>query len=87
MERIYYDKVFIFRPFLEILGYGPQAIYYAIAQKGINPPPVRTIARVLKRHDLTQNKGLTPYILKGNRTVVWCQLFFPPSDNYFFRYS
>jgi transposase-like protein len=30
--------------------YGPQAIYSTLAQKGIPPPPVWSIARVLNRH-------------------------------------
>ncbi len=57
-------KHLLSQPYLQ---YGPQAIYYSIAQKGINPPPVWTIARVLKRHDLTQNKRRTPYIPKGKK--------------------
>lgn len=45
--------------------YGPQAIYYALSQKGIEPPPVWTIARILKRHNITSNKRKTAYIPKG----------------------
>ncbi len=44
--------------------YGPQAIYYAISQKGMNPPPVWTIARILKRHNITNSKRTTAYIPK-----------------------
>lgn len=57
-------KHLLSQPYLQ---YGPQSIYYTLAQKGINPPPVWTIARVLKRHDLTQDKRVTPYIPKGKK--------------------
>ena len=57
-------KHLISKPYLQ---YGPQAIYYALAQKAITPPPVWTIARILKRHNLTRNKRLTPYISKGKK--------------------
>ena len=57
-------KHLLSQPYLQ---YGPQAIYCALTQKGISPPPVWTIARVLKRHDLTRNKRVTPYIPKGKR--------------------
>ena len=55
-------KELLSHPYLQ---YGPQAIYYTLTQKGINPPPVWTIARTLKRYGLAQNKRLTPYIPKG----------------------
>jgi transposase InsO family protein len=45
--------------------YGPQAIYYALSQKGINPPPVWTISRILKRHRITKSRRTTAYIPKG----------------------
>jgi len=35
---------------------------YILRQKGINPPPVWTISRILKRHNLIKNKCSTPYI-------------------------
>ena len=45
--------------------YGPQAIYYALSQKGIDPPPVWTISRILKRHNITKSRRTTAYIPKG----------------------
>jgi len=45
--------------------YGPQAVYYALSQKGIEPPPVWTIARIFKRHNITNSKRKTAYIPKG----------------------
>ncbi len=45
--------------------YGPQAVYYTLSQKGIEAPPVWTIARILKRHNITNNKRTTAYIPKG----------------------
>ena len=45
--------------------YGPQAIYYNLAQRNITPPPVWSIARILKRHKLSRAKRLTSYIAKG----------------------
>ncbi len=50
------------RPYFQ---YGPQAIYYALSQKGIEPPAVWTIARILKRHNITSNKRTTAYVPKG----------------------
>ena len=55
-------KELLSNPYMQ---YGPQAIYYTLTQKGINPPPVWTISRILKRHNLTKNKPLTSYIPKG----------------------
>lgn len=46
--------------------YGPQAIYYALKQKGIDPPEIWTITRILKRHNLQRNKKIT-YIPKGKK--------------------
>jgi hypothetical protein len=64
MERLILEerKRLISKPYLQ---YGPQAIYYALAQKGINSPPIWTIARILKRHNQTRNKRTTIYIPKG----------------------
>lgn len=45
--------------------YGPQAIYYTLEQQGYSPPPVWSIARVLKRNHLTHKKRKGPYIAKG----------------------
>jgi putative transposase len=50
------------RPYLQ---YGPQAIYYSLIQENKNPPPVWTIARILKRNNLTRTKRSTSYISKG----------------------
>ncbi len=47
--------------------YGPQAIYYALEQRGYSPPPVWSIARVLNRHQLTRKTGKMPYIAKGKK--------------------
>ncbi len=49
-------------PFMQ---YGPQAIYYMMIQKGLTPPPVVTIARILKRNGLTHKKKRNTYISKG----------------------
>ena len=45
--------------------YGPQAIHYAIHQQGYTPPPVLTIARILRRHELVRSKRQMSYIPKG----------------------
>lgn len=47
--------------------YGPQAIYYCLAEAGITPPPIWTIARILKRHSLVRHKRKGPYIPKGKK--------------------
>lgn len=47
--------------------YGPQAIYYKLAQKGVEVPPVWTIARTLNRHNLTFKKKSSPYKSKGKK--------------------
>jgi transposase InsO family protein len=47
--------------------YGPQAIYYTLAQQGISPPPVWSIARVLNRHQLTRKRKRGAYIPKGKK--------------------
>lgn len=57
-------KELIAAPFSQ---YGPQAIFYAISQKGYSPPPVWTIARILKRHNLVRTKRSSPYIPKGKK--------------------
>jgi len=58
-------------PFMQ---YGPQAIYYMLIQQGITPPPVITIARILKRNGLTKNKKRAPYISKGKKYPYEYQL-------------
>jgi hypothetical protein len=45
--------------------YGPQAIYYRLKQENVQPPPVWTIARILKRNELTMPKKKKVYISKG----------------------
>jgi transposase len=45
--------------------YGPQAIYYTLSQQGIEAPPSWTIARILKRHNITNKKQTSKYIPKG----------------------
>jgi len=47
--------------------YGPQAIYYTLEQQGYSPPPIWSIARVLKRNQLTRKKRKGPYITKGKK--------------------
>ena len=47
--------------------YGPQAIYYTLAQQGIPPPPVWSIARVLNRHQLIRKSNKGVYISKGKK--------------------
>jgi len=49
------------------MQYGPQAIYYALKLKGIDTPPVWTIARTLKRNNLTNKKKSSIYISKGKK--------------------
>jgi len=51
----------------QFLQYGPQAIYYTLEQKGYSPPPIWSIARVLKRNQLTRNKRKSPYVAKGKK--------------------
>ena len=50
------------KPFCQ---FGSQAIYYALSQKGIEPPPVWAISRILKRHNITNRKRKAAYISKG----------------------
>lgn len=47
--------------------YGPQAIYYSLAKNGVCPPPIWSIARILKRHNLSQARRSTSYISKGKK--------------------
>jgi len=66
-------KQLIENPFMQ---YGPQAIYYTMIQKGLAPPPVITIARILKRNGLTRNKKRGTYICKGKEYAyeyIGCQ--------------
>ena len=66
-------KQLISKPYMQ---YGPQAIYYSLAQQNIMPPPVWTIARILKRHNLTRDKRTTSYISKGKKypyQYILCQ--------------
>ena len=57
-------KQLISNPYMQ---YGPQAIYYTLELKGINPPPVWTIARILKRNNITHKKRSATYISKGKK--------------------
>lgn len=47
--------------------YGPQAIYYELDRQGYNPPPVWSIARVLKRRQLARPRSKAAYISKGKQ--------------------
>lgn len=51
-------------PFMQ---YGPQAIYYTLEMRGITPPPVWSIARILKDNKITQRKKTESYIPKGKK--------------------
>ncbi len=66
MEQLVVDtrKDLIAAPFSQ---YGPQAIFYAISQKGYTPPPVWTIARILKRRELVHSSRSSSYISKGKK--------------------
>lgn len=70
-------KKLLSRPYLQ---YGPQAIYYALMQENKNPPPVWTIARILKRNNLTKTKKSPSYISKGKNYpyefTMWHQMDF-----------
>ena len=64
MEQLILEtrKYLMSNPYMQ---YGPQAIYYAMEKKVINSPPIWTIARILKRHNIAQKKRTTAYIPKG----------------------
>ena len=64
MEQLILEtrKQLMLKPYFQ---YGPQAIYYKLSQRGINPPPVWTIARILKQNNLTRTKRITSYTAKG----------------------
>ncbi len=49
------------------MQYGPQAIYYNLRMRNIDPPPVWTIARILKRNSLTEKRDSKTYISKGKK--------------------
>lgn len=51
----------------QLYQYGPQAIYYDLAQQGYSPPPVWSIARILNRNQLTVKNNKAPYIAKGKK--------------------
>jgi putative transposase len=57
-------KELISKPYMQ---YGPQAIFYILEQKEIKPPPVWTIARVIKRNGLSNTRRKKPYISKGKK--------------------
>jgi transposase len=64
MERLVLEtrKQLVSEPYRQ---YGPQAIYYSIAQRDIKPPPIWTIARILKSNNCIHKKRSTSYISKG----------------------
>ena len=49
------------------MQYGPQAIYYTLKMKNIDSPPVWTIARILRRNNLTEKQDSKTYIAKGKK--------------------
>lgn len=51
-------------PFMQ---YGPQAISYNLRMKDITPPPVWSIARILKQNNLTHKNRTEHYISKGKK--------------------
>lgn len=57
-------KELISKPYMQ---YGPQAIYYMLEQKGIKPPPIWTIARVIKQNELIKERRNNAYISKGKK--------------------
>lgn len=57
-------KKLISRPFMQ---YGPQAIYYDIKMRNITPPPIWSIARILKQNQLTGKKRTGAYEAKGKK--------------------
>lgn len=64
-------KELISTPFMQ---YGPQAIYYNLEVKGITPPPIWTIARILNEYKLTYQKRSSAYIPKGKKYPYEYQL-------------
>jgi len=65
-EKLIIDtrKELVLKPYRQ---YGPQAIYYRLEQKGVRAPSIWTIARIIKRNNLTVNKRFTSYISKGKK--------------------
>jgi putative transposase len=57
-------KKLISNPFMQ---YGPQAISYHLEMRDITPPPVWTIARILKQNKVTNKKRTGHYIPKGKK--------------------
>ena len=51
-------------PFMQ---YGPQAIFYNLKMRNITPPPVWSIARILKQNQVTYKKRTTAYEPKGKK--------------------
>jgi putative transposase len=75
MEQLIIEtrKQLVAKPFCQ---YGPQAIFYNLEQKGITPPPVWEIARILERHKLSRTKRALSYMAKGKSypySYVNCQ--------------
>jgi hypothetical protein len=75
MEQLVVDtrKDLIAAPFSQ---YGPQAIFYAISQKGYTPPPVWTVARILIR-----SRRSSSYISKGKK-YPYEYAFCPPAGGW-----
>lgn len=51
-------------PFMQ---YGPQAIFYHLKMRNIVPPPVWSIARLLKQNEVTHKKRTNVYVPKGKK--------------------
>ena len=57
-------KHLMITPFMQ---YGPQTIYYTLEMHGIAPPPVWSIARILKKNKIAHRKKTESYIPKGKK--------------------
>ncbi len=57
-------KELMITPYMQ---YGPQAIYYSLEMRGIAPPPVWSIARILNQNKITRRKKTDTYIPKGKK--------------------
>lgn len=57
-------KQLMITPYMQ---YGPQAIFYALEMRGITPPPVWSIARILEHNKITRRRKTDAYIPKGKK--------------------
>lgn len=57
-------KQLVITPFMQ---YGPQAIFYQLKIRDITPPPVWSIARILKQNEVTHKKRTAIYQPKGKK--------------------